>query len=244
MHVLPEVGSDQHETVGVLDVYRFRRFQCVSERQLVTDLTWSLTLVIRRVSRVGCTHRLGQVLEVSLCRTMCEKRDRTRPVSLDDLAETSTDLSVRLVPADIPEYGLTSLTCTYLWLFEAVFALPETDSTNTSGTEFAPAERVSGDRTDMERFAFVTDLNVDTALPEAHSTDRPDGVHRCWREVAGVIDIGCVGRRGWFAIKQDTCGDACCPNEAVAKKVTPRQIIGTHVAPIGKNSLETYIRSH
>jgi len=193
---------------------------------------------------MGCPYRLSKVLKVHLCSTVSEEGNCARTVILYDLTETLADLAVRLIPADVAKHGFASFTRTYLWRLETVLSLPEADTSDASGAQFATAERMPRYRADVEWLALVTDLYIDPALPEAHTTDRPDGTHCGWREVAGVIDVGGVGCLGWFAIKQDACSNACCPNEAVAKKVTPGRIIGTHVAPIGKNSQEAYIRSH
>jgi hypothetical protein len=232
VHVLPEVGANQHEAIGVLYVNGFRRLQCMPEGQLVAHFARGLALVIGRVGVVACSHRFGQMLEVCLGCTVGEECDGTRPVRFDDLTESAAYLSVGLIPAGLPKDGFTSLVHTDLGLRKAIVVLVESDPANTSRTELATAEGVAGNRADVERFAFFTELDVDAALPETHTAHGPNRIHCRWRVETRMLDIGGVVGRGGLPIKKNACYDASGPDETVEQEFTPGLTVGTHITPV------------
>jgi hypothetical protein len=110
------------------------------------------------------------MLEMHLGCTMGEEGDRSRSVRFDDLTESAAYLTVGFIPACLPKDGFTSLADSDLGLCETIVVLVEPDFTNTSRAEFATAERVTGNRADVEKFAFFTELHIDATLPETHAT--------------------------------------------------------------------------
>jgi hypothetical protein len=177
-------------------------------------------------------NRGGQVLEVSLRRTMGEEGDGSRTLTFDDLTQALTDLGVGLIPADIPEDTLSSFAGTKLRFEQTIRVFVETDSPDAARAEAAPAEGMAGHSTDVEGLASFTDFNVDAALPKAHTTDRSNRViGGRWKESWMICSVGEVVSAGLSRGKDD-CGSTRRPGKTKADELTPRMAVGTHLTPL------------
>ena len=189
VHVLAQVRSDQHETIGVLDVGRLRRAEAGAERQRETDVARTSALRVRGAGEVDRAPALQHVLEEALADPVRDGGDRFRAVLRLDLLHPVGDVDESFVPGHRRPLLLATLAAADQRLLQPIRVVVRADGAGSARAEPAAALRVLRVAFELPQLA-VADVRDSAAAPETHFAESGYGRDALGRRVGGVGDAG------------------------------------------------------